>query len=66
MSQLSTLVLKQITFDIGHNPRCRWCRVPLCRQTDLMRPNLSLRCLPKDSFYVYNDLHDGWKGDEVG
>ncbi len=66
MNQLPTPRSKQMALDIGQTRPCQWFRVPFCRQTDLMRPNLSLRCLPKDSFYVYNDFHAGWKGDEVG
>ena len=66
MSQLSISRLQQMTLDIGQSHPCRWFRVPFCRQIDLMRPNSPLRCLQKDSFYVYNDFHDGWKGDEVG
>jgi hypothetical protein len=66
MSQLSTSRSKQMTLDIGQTHPCRWFRVPWYRQIDLMRPNLSLPCLLKDSFYVYNDFHEGWKGNEVG
>ncbi len=65
MSQLSTPRSKHMTLDIGQTRPCRWFRIPLYRQTDLMKLNLLLRCLPKDPFHVYNDFHDGWKGNEV-